>query len=427
MNMSIIWLVLLPSLALAGYALLGWRQRGDTRDLRYGLALLAWSALVVTGELAHLGAPAEAVRAASRGAYQLTILGVSAFLMSWVRNLKWRDKALMATQAALGLFLAPLHASALPAAWSQAWFWVNVIGITLLALRLAYAIWRRTDAESWMVMLVAVLGLGVVVSDLQQAGNGPVLVSVSHYFFAAALFVLWLALTQRVNHSHPSIEVPGQQQVQRLLAQELHDGVGSQLTTLISALDAGSPEQRATAATLQQCLVELKLLVDGISEEGSVVSHLASLRYRMQPLLAAAGMDLQWQLVDEDELERAQGAAARQILRVAQEALANAVKHSDADTVVLTCCYMKSADALLLEIADNGRGMVYEHYARTVASGTPHRASQGKGLSGMILRAGRMQGQLSVESAPGEGTRVRLQVPMAALRQSLTERRRLPA
>ena len=51
--MSIMWLVLLLSLGLAGYALLGWRQRGDTRDLRYGLALLAWSALLAAGVPAH--------------------------------------------------------------------------------------------------------------------------------------------------------------------------------------------------------------------------------------------------------------------------------------------------------------------------------------------------------------------------------------
>ena len=427
--MSIMWPVLLPSLGLAGYALLGWRQRGDTRDLRYGLVLLAWSALLVAGELGHLGVSDEVVRAATRGSYQLTILAVSAFLMAWVRGLGWGDKVLMASQAALGLFLAPLQAAALPAGWGQAWFWVNALGITALVLRLAHAIWRRTDAESWMVLLVAVLGLGVVLTDLRQAADGPALVSVSHYFFAVALFVLWLALTQRVGNSRRSIGEGGSSahQVQRQLAQDLHDGVGSQLTTLISALDAGSPEQRATAATLQQCLLELKLLVDGINEEGSVVSHLASLRYRMQPLLAAAGMDLQWRLVDEEQLERAQGPAARQVLRVAQEALANAVRHSGADTVVLSCCHMNSADALLLEIADNGKGMAYERYARTASSGEPHRASHGKGLSGMVLRASQMHGQLSVESAPGEGTRVRLQVPMAALLQPTAERRRAPA
>ena len=45
----------------------------------------------------------------------------------------------------------------------------------------------------------------------------------------------------------------------------------------------------------------------------------------------------------------------------------------------------------------------------------------------MVLRASQMHGQLSVESAPGEGTRVRLQVPMAALLQPTAERRRAPA
>lgn len=427
--MSINWLALLLSLVLAAYALLGWRQRGDVRDLRYGLALLAWALLLGTGQLAQLGLSEEAVRAATRGAYQLTILGVAVFLMSWVRGLGWGDKLLMGGQAALGLFLAALHASALPAGWGSAWFWLNAVCITALVLRLAHAIWRRTDAESWMVLLVAVLGLGVALSDLRLAGDGPVLVGASHHFFAVALLLLWLALTKRVGAvARPAdVDAAPAHQVKRELAQELHDGVGSQLTTIISALDAGSPEQRATAATLQQCLLELKLLVDGITEEGSVVSHLASLRYRMQPLLAAAGMDLQWNLVDEERLEQACGPGARQVLRVAQEALANAVRHSGGDVVAVSCCHMQADNALLLEISDNGRGMAYERYARTVDAGAPHQAAQGKGLSGMVLRARQMDGQLSVESAPGEGTRVRLQVPMAALLQPATDRRRAPA
>ena len=207
--MSIMWPVLLLSLGLAGYALLGWRQRGDTRDLRYGLVLLAWSALLAAGELGRLGAPDEAVRAATRGSYQLTILAVSAFLMAWVRGLGWGDKVLMASQAALGLFLAPLQAAALPAGWGQAWFWVNALGITALVLRLAHAIWRRTDAESWMVLLVAVLGLGVVLTDLRQAADGPALVSVSHYFFAVARCGACSGARKAASRTSSAITPPG--------------------------------------------------------------------------------------------------------------------------------------------------------------------------------------------------------------------------
>ncbi len=421
--MLIMWLALLPTLALATYALWGWRQRGDVRDLRYGLALLAWGALLLAGQLGHLGAAPEVVRAATRVAYQLTILGVAAFLMTWMRGLDRAIRLVMGLQVTLGLLLAFLHAAVLPTGWGQAWFWFNALSVTALVASMARVVWRRSDAESWMVLLVALLGLGVVLVDLHQAGDGPVAISVSHYFYALALFVLWLALTQRVKRAAAPADVLPADRLQRQLAQELHDGVGSELTTLISALDAGSPEQRATAARLRHCMLELKLLVDGISEEGSVLSHLASLRYRMQPLLAAAGFELHWHIDDEDELERAQGPGARQVLRVAQEALANAVSHSQGNALTVHCRHLQDPNALLLEVRDNGKGMVYERYARHADSGQEPPAGRGKGLSGMVLRAQALGGHLMVDSGPGEGTCVRLQVPMAALLRPATDRR----
>jgi signal transduction histidine kinase len=420
--MSIAWLLLILTLGQAAYVVASWRRRGDARDLHYAFILLAWAVLLWAGQLAGPGWPDEWVRNLTRGAYQLTILGVAAFLMSWVRNLSWADRLLVGGQAVAGLLLAPWHAES---DWGRAWFWVNTLCAMAIVLRLGYVIWQRADAESWMVLLVAMLGLGVVLTDLRQAGDGPVAVSVPHYFFAVALFVLWLFQ----NRLKPRAEDAGApaQQLKRLLAQELHDGVGSQLTTIISALDAGSPEQRATAATLQQCLLELKLLVDGLSEEGSVVSHLASLRYRMQPLLASAGMDLRWRLVGDEVLEQAQGPAARQVLRIAQEALANAVRHSGGDTVLLSCCHQAMNQALLMEVWDNGQGMPRERDAHASPAATDQVPAGGKGLTGMALRAQRIGGQLTVESQPGQGTRVRLRVPMAAFAQpSGADRRPAP-
>jgi signal transduction histidine kinase len=141
------------------------------------------------------------------------------------------------------------------------------------------------------------------------------------------------------------------------LAQDLHDGVGSHLTSIISALDAGTPKERSTAALLQECLVELKLLVDGMDEDATVLSLLASLRYRIEPLLSAAHIRLHWAVADDEELERVTGDTARHVLHLTQEALANVLRHSGADQVSITCCISKAQQALLLEINDNGVGL----------------------------------------------------------------------
>ena len=198
----------------------------------------------------------------------------------------------------------------------------------------------------------------------------------------------------------------------RQLAQELHDGLGSDLAGIIAAFDDGTPQQRAAALSLQHCMLELKLLVDGTEQEGSVLAHLASLRYRLQPLLRRAGVDLRWNVSDEETLDALTGEAARQVLRVAQEALANALRHSQASVVGLTCGYVKNLGCLLLLIVDNGVGMP-AHLTQGDGSGaTEDDDSQGRGLSGMAWRAKQLGGRLLVDAGQGRGTRVQLLIPM---------------
>ncbi len=85
------------------------------------------------------------------------------------------------------------------------------------------------------------------------------------------------------------------------------------------------------------------------------------------------------------------------LLRVAQEALANVRKHARASAVTLTLSFMD--DAILLDVQDDGVGFV--------SRALPHPSGAGGfGLTGMRERVARLGGSLSVESAPGEGTTI---------------------
>ncbi|XUM05325.1 sensor histidine kinase [Streptomyces venezuelae ATCC 10712] len=79
------------------------------------------------------------------------------------------------------------------------------------------------------------------------------------------------------------------------------------------------------------------------------------------------------------------------LLRCTQESLANVRKHADASTVgvVLT----QGPYAIELEITDDGRGFVVEE-------------ARGFGLDGMRARLGELDGELTVTSSIGDGTRV---------------------
>jgi signal transduction histidine kinase len=90
----------------------------------------------------------------------------------------------------------------------------------------------------------------------------------------------------------------------------------------------------------------------------------------------------------------------REVLRIAQEALANVVHHAGATEATVELQY--ASDTLLLMIGDNGRGFVAEEAAGKAGH---------YGMLGMKERAAAIGGTLEIESEAGQGTRVTLRAP----------------
>ena len=91
------------------------------------------------------------------------------------------------------------------------------------------------------------------------------------------------------------------------------------------------------------------------------------------------------------------GKASVELLRILQEALANVRRHSAARSVEVRL--RKDHEAVLLEVADDGRGF------------DPGLATAGVGLLAMRERVEELGGEIEVSSRPGEGTRVTVRVP----------------
>ncbi len=89
--------------------------------------------------------------------------------------------------------------------------------------------------------------------------------------------------------------------------------------------------------------------------------------------------------------------------RIAQEALTNVARHAAASHVEVRLAV--EAASLSLEIVDDGRGF-------TPGAPRPAGAAGGHGLVGMRERAELLGGTLDVASTPGEGTRVRVEIPL---------------
>ena len=100
------------------------------------------------------------------------------------------------------------------------------------------------------------------------------------------------------------------------------------------------------------------------------------------------------------------GDADVQLLRIAQEAVANAVKHGRATQIHITLHF--DPDGVRLTITDNGCGFVPEEREPAPASG------EHLGLLTMRERAARLRGRLALISNPGMGTTIEAAVPLAA-------------
>jgi two-component system, NarL family, sensor kinase len=95
----------------------------------------------------------------------------------------------------------------------------------------------------------------------------------------------------------------------------------------------------------------------------------------------------------------------RNLLRIAHEAVINAVRHSGATTVAVEMVFERNA--LHLRVRDDGRGFDPDTYLRGMSG-------EHFGLLGITERARWMGGELRVNSRPGGGTEVDCQLPYEA-------------
>jgi two-component system sensor histidine kinase UhpB len=192
----------------------------------------------------------------------------------------------------------------------------------------------------------------------------------------------------------------------RRIATELHDQVGQGLTALLLQLKdvlADAPEPSRTA------LVEAQVIArENLDEVRRIARRLRpsvlddlGLTYALRSLADTVGEQTGLTIVaDLDPVQpEISQAAELAIYRVAQEAITNVIRHSDAGRVELVLEATETGDALRLAVHDDGRGMIY---AADV---------EGGGVRGMRERALAVDGELVISTRPGGGTTVCITVP----------------
>lgn len=416
-------------LILSGRA---WKRQRNPIDLAYAVAAAGSLVYLLASSARSVTSPTPLGEFAAYAGYQTVIVAVSFFLLVSASVTRFEIHAVWMTQGMVGLLLlawyawGPQHQAT---SLYMLWVALNLACAGALLLYVGLSVYRMGSYRCWLVLGASQLGLGICIQDLLAADQLRLGVTLAQYVYATFLLLLWLLITNRVGHAE-SAAGPGTDRLpgspwetitgfgpatdfaaaavtgeRRRIAQDLHDGVGSQLVNILATLDIHAPQQQAIALALEQCLLDLKIMVDTIdSGDVSVIDALGSLRYRVQHSLDKLDIRMVWKVDVDGPLQAFRGERAQQVLRITQECLSNVMRHAQAGVVEVVCRYVPESDDMLLDVRDNGCGMVSREAGRP----------EGKGLESMRWRARKLGGHLQIVTKARAGTQVRLLVPLWA-------------
>lgn len=432
------------SLALMGALSAGlwWRQR----DALYGCFSLAalfgvaryldragfdapvpwpwWGGAVAVAYALHLGLIARFV---------LLVLGLGpAWLIRAIHG---------ATLAAvvLGCLSFVLRA---PVLWNGGLALLVLLGATLLPAVLRQALAQRSRI-AWILFAAGALAFAAGTHDLLTvrlgllSGGGHTLVPHAVFFFVLVLAGLVVerysrtlsdyralnttladrvaARERQLQETFETLRIERERQAvlverQRLM-RDMHDGVGSQLVGLLNVVHRGDARADVVEEHVRQALDEMRMVVDSLQPtHADLTVMLATLRYRMQPRLAAAGIELAWQMDRLPELPQPSPQVLLQVQRILLEAFTNVLKHARATEIRFRAEWCAGpTPGLQLSLSDNGVGI----------AGAPDDAEAapraGRGLGNMQQRARAIGATLHIGHGASGGTCIRLDWPQPAV------------
>jgi signal transduction histidine kinase len=267
--------------------------------------------------------------------------------------------------------------------------------------------WPRAHPDMGSFLGVPIVAAGEVLAELFLAGKADgggftdadqaLVETLSAH---AALAVVNAQRTERARELSVAAE-------RARLARELHDSVTQTLFSLTLATESAAALAGRSDPRLVDQLDQVRELARaGLAEMRGLVETLRPVDLDADGLAGALGkrVELLRRVHDVRIGLTVTGGrlrdrtVEREVLLVAGEALANALRHADADSVEVT---LDTGDPVRLEVADDGAGF-------DLAETLQH--SHRLGLASMRERAEALGGTLEIDTAPGAGTRVVLEV-----------------
>lgn len=203
------------------------------------------------------------------------------------------------------------------------------------------------------------------------------------------------------------------------IAQEIHDELGGLLTGIKAYISVAIERAAAAGGAAEPLLVE----ADGLAQEAietvrrvitdlrpSVLDQLgvwAALEWYVEQVERRAGLHCSCHIEPAAAGLELGAERSTMLFRIVQEALTNAVRHAEASelSVSVGCC--PGGDALLVRIADNGKGIDPERLLNR----------ESWGILGMHERSRHFDGELKISGKPGQGTTLLLRLPLESLNE----------
>jgi signal transduction histidine kinase len=199
------------------------------------------------------------------------------------------------------------------------------------------------------------------------------------------------------------------------IARDMHDSLEQGLAAVALQLElcAKMNDNGATGPVLQQRLdLTRDVLEHARAEAKRSIADLRSRDLESGGLVTAlsmvagqfsTGTDLKIDVSVSGRTRPLAGVIENDLLRICQEAVANAVRHGQALAVTIDLTF--ASDRVRLVVIDDGRGFDVE---RAVSARDGH-----FGLMGMRERAKKLGGHLHLQSTPGRGTEVQVEIPVS--------------
>lgn len=253
----------------------------------------------------------------------------------------------------------------------------------------------------WSPVIGVVLGLSMILSLARQAAEARKTVTQSNEILAAKLTEQDAELARQYQAQKQMLQRQVMLEERQRIVRDMHDGIGGQLLGLMMQVRGGGTEPKVIEEGLQSSIADLRLIVDSMdtADEG-LAQTLRSFEHRVRAQVEAAGIEF---AVEHGLSEDQPGPGPRptlQVLRIIQEAVTNAMRHSGAKQIKLAS--QLGEDGLIqISVYDNGRGM-------------PEEIKGGRGLASMRSRAEAVGGTLTFDSGvKGTGVHLTFPAPLA--------------